>query len=60
MGRVEFASIADFLATLDAALVLEIYAPERPVAAMLESRDYILRLIAQASGLSRPPEDRRK
>jgi sugar phosphate isomerase/epimerase len=60
MGRVEFASIADFLATLDAALVLEIYAPERPVAAMLESRDYILRLIAQVSGLSRPPEDRRK
>lgn len=48
-GRVDFPSIAGFLARVDAALVIEIYAPDRPEAAMLESRDYLLRVIAAAA-----------
>ncbi len=47
-GAVDFASIAGFLATVDAALALEIYAPERPVEATLASRDYLLKLFAEA------------
>lgn len=43
-GAVDFPSIAEFLATVDAALVLEIYAPERAVEATLASRDYLLRI----------------
>ena len=48
-GRVDFPSIAGFLATVDAALVLEVYAPDRAEAATLESRDHLLRVIAAAS-----------
>jgi len=59
-GRVDFPSIAGFLATVDAALVIEIYAPDRPEAAMLESRDYLLRVIAAASEPSGRPRDRRR
>ena len=43
-GAADFPGIARFLATVDAALVLEIYAPERPVEASLESRDYLTAL----------------
>lgn len=50
-GAVDFPSIAEFLATADAALSIEIYAPDRPVEATLASRDYILGVIANA----RPP-----
>jgi sugar phosphate isomerase/epimerase len=59
-GRVDFPSIAGFLATVDAALVIEIYAPDRPEAAMLESRDYLLRVIAGASVPSGRRGDERK
>ena len=47
-GTVDFPSIAEFLATADAALSIEIYAPDRPVEATLASRDYILGVIAGA------------
>jgi sugar phosphate isomerase/epimerase len=47
-GAVNFPSIAEFLATADAAHSLEIYAPDRPVEATLASRDYILGVIASA------------
>ena len=50
-GAVDFPSIAECLATADAALAIEIYAPDRPVEATLASRDYILGVIASA----RPP-----
>ena len=43
-GAVDFPSIAGFLAAVDAALVIEIYAPERAVEATLESRDYLVGL----------------
>lgn len=44
IGAADFPAIAEFLATVDAALVLEIYAPERPVEASLESRAYLTAL----------------
>lgn len=47
-GAVGFPSIAGFLATADAALAIEIYSPDRPVEATLESRDYILGVIERA------------
>ncbi len=47
-GAVDFPSIAEFLATTDAALSIEIYAPDRPVEATLASRDYILGVISRA------------
>ncbi len=47
-GAVPFPSIARRLAKSDAALAIEIYAPERPVEATLASRDYILKAIAEA------------
>ncbi len=59
-GRVDFPSIAGFLATVDAALVIEIYAPDRPEAAVLESRDYLLRVIGAASEPSGRPRDKRR
>ncbi|MGH7534862.1 MAG: sugar phosphate isomerase/epimerase family protein, partial [Gemmatimonadales bacterium] len=59
-GKVDFLSIASFLATVDAALVIEIYAPDRPEAATLESRDYLLRVIAAASESSGRPGDRKR
>ncbi len=48
-GAVDFPSIAEFLATADAALSIEIYAPDRPVEATLASRDYIQGVIAGAA-----------
>ena len=47
-GAIDFSSIGDFIGTADAALTLEIYAPDRPVEATLASRDYILGVIAGA------------
>jgi sugar phosphate isomerase/epimerase len=49
-GKVDFPSIAGFLASVDAALVLELYAPERPIEATLASRDYLLALLAPPDG----------
>jgi sugar phosphate isomerase/epimerase len=43
-GAADFPAIAPFLASVDAALVLEIYAPERPVEASLESHAYLTAL----------------
>ena len=53
-GAVDFPSIAEFLATANAALSLEIYAPDRPVEATLTSRDYILGVIASARPSATP------
>ncbi len=44
-GLADFSALADFMATMEGALVLEIYAPDRPVEATLQSRDYLLELI---------------
>jgi sugar phosphate isomerase/epimerase len=46
-GKVDFRAIANFMAAVDAVLALEIYAPERPVKATLESRDYLLGVIGE-------------
>jgi hypothetical protein len=40
--------IADFMGTFGGILVLEIFAPDRPVRATLESRDYLLGVLARA------------
>ena len=45
-GVADFAPLAAFMAGFAGALVLEIYAPERPVEATLESRDRLMRMIA--------------
>jgi sugar phosphate isomerase/epimerase len=47
-GAVPFPSIARRLGSSDAALAIEIYAPERAVEATLASRDYILNVIREA------------
>ena len=47
-GAVPFPSIARRLGSSDAALAIEIYAPERAVEATLPSRDHILKVIAGA------------
>jgi sugar phosphate isomerase/epimerase len=48
-GKVDFRAIAGFMAAVDAVLALEIYAPDRPVEATLESCDYLLKLIGESS-----------
>ncbi len=53
-GAVDFASIADVLATAEVALSIEVYAPDRPVDATLKSRDYILGVIEQARSPAGP------
>ena len=53
-GTVDFPSIAEVLATADAALSIEIYAPDRPVEATLASRDYIVGVIASARPSATP------
>ena len=53
-GAIDFSSFAEFLARADAALSIEIYAPDRPVAATLASRDYILGGIASAGPPAAP------
>ncbi len=51
-GTVPFPAIAAGLGKSDAALAIEIYAPERAVEATLASRDYILKAIAEAGAPS--------
>ncbi|MDP6786118.1 MAG: sugar phosphate isomerase/epimerase family protein [Rhodospirillales bacterium] len=41
-GLADFSPMAEFMNTFGGALVLEIYAPDRPIEATLESRDFIL------------------
>ena len=53
-GTIDFSSIGEFLGTADAALSMEIYAPDRPVEATLASRDYILGAIASAGAPAAP------
>lgn len=53
-GAVPFPSIARRLGKSDAALAIEIYAPERAVEATLASRDYILKVIAEAEVRGEP------
>ena len=47
-GRADFSPLADFIANMEGAVVLEIYAPERPVQAPLESRNYLLNVLKAA------------
>lgn len=44
-GLANFTPLADFISQLEGAVVLEIYAPERPVQATLDSRKYLLNLL---------------
>jgi sugar phosphate isomerase/epimerase len=44
-GRADFSPLADFICRMEGAVVLEIYAPERPVQATLDSREYLLNLV---------------
>lgn len=46
-GAVDFPSISTFLANVDGILSLEIYAPDRPVEAILQSRDYLREVLAR-------------
>ena len=47
-GVADFSPLAGFMATFGGALVLEIYAPDRPVEATLGSRDFLLEVLAGA------------
>jgi sugar phosphate isomerase/epimerase len=47
-GRADFSPLASFIARMPGAAVLEIYAPDRPVHATQESRDYLLRVLREA------------
>ena len=49
-----FPAIARRLGSSNAALAIEIYAPERAVEATLASRDYILKVIAEAEAPGAP------
>lgn len=44
-GLADFSPLAEFIARMEGAAVLEIYAPERPVEATLESRNYLLNIL---------------
>lgn len=44
-GRADFLPLAAFISQMEGAVVLEIYAPERPVQATLDSREYLLNLL---------------
>jgi sugar phosphate isomerase/epimerase len=48
-GCADFSPLAAFISQLEGAVVLEIYAPERPVQATLDSREYLLNLLKRAS-----------
>jgi sugar phosphate isomerase/epimerase len=50
-GCADLAPLAHFIAHLDGAAVLEIYAPDRPVEATRESRDYLLGVLKRAGVL---------
>jgi len=47
-GRAVFSPLASFIARMPGAAVLEIYAPDRPIQATQESRDYLLRVVREA------------
>lgn len=47
-GCADFAPLAPFIARMPGAAVLEIHAPDRPVQATKESRDYLLRVLREA------------
>jgi sugar phosphate isomerase/epimerase len=47
-GRADFSPLLRFMARMEGAAVLEIYAPDRPVEATRESRDYLLDLLRGA------------
>jgi sugar phosphate isomerase/epimerase len=47
-GLADFAPLVPFMNTFDGALPLEIYAPERPAVATLESRDRLNEILASA------------
>lgn len=47
-GAADWAPLAPFLASFGGIIVLEIYAPTRPVEATLASRDFLLRTLAAA------------
>lgn len=44
-GRADFSLLAPFIAHMPGAAVLEIHAPDRPIRATKESRDYLLRVV---------------
>lgn len=46
-GVADFAPLGSFMKTFGGALVLEVYAPDRPIEATLESRDFILDVAAR-------------
>jgi sugar phosphate isomerase/epimerase len=48
-GKVDFSAIVPFLATVNGPMVIEIHAPERPIEATLESRDYLLSILVERS-----------
>jgi sugar phosphate isomerase/epimerase len=47
-GRADFSPLARFIANMPGPAVLEIFAPDRPVEATRESRDYLLRVLREA------------
>ncbi len=47
-GVADFAPLASFMNDFEGALVLEIYAPNRPLEALLESRDHLKGILAAA------------
>lgn len=47
-GGADFSPLAHFIANMQGAAVLEIYAPDHPVQATRESRDYLLRVLQEA------------
>ncbi len=60
-GVADFSPLAGFMRSFGGALVLEIYAPERPVEATLESREFLMRVVAgtpraraSSNGLEQP------
>lgn len=48
-GAADFSPLASFISGMEGAVVLEIYAPERPVAAILESRNFLNRMLDAAA-----------
>ncbi len=45
-GLADFSPLSEFIVQMEGAVVLEIYAPERPVEATLESRSYLLNILS--------------
>jgi sugar phosphate isomerase/epimerase len=47
-GRADFSPLASFIARMEGAAVLEIYAPDRPLEAIRASRDFLLDILRKA------------